>query len=87
MIDCIEKDDVSPVSPHCHEVLETVWCRALSSMFGKRHLYFCPKCRKVIGVSRRKGFGWDEGFGRSLTLKYILISVQKLLVILFIGFL
>jgi len=56
MIECIEKDDVSPICPHYHEALSTVWCRALTSVFGKRYIYFCPKCRHVLGVSHRKGF-------------------------------
>lgn len=56
MIECVEKDDVSPVCPHCNEVLVSVWCRRLSSTFGKRYVYFCPGCRKVLGVSHRKGF-------------------------------
>jgi hypothetical protein len=28
----------------------------ISGVFGKRYVYFCPKCRKVLGVSHRKGF-------------------------------
>ena len=28
----------------------------LNSLFGKRYIYFCPECRKVLGVSHRKGF-------------------------------
>jgi len=28
----------------------------LSSQFGKRYIYFCPTCSKVLGVSHRKGF-------------------------------
>lgn len=56
MIECVEKDDVSPVCPQCSATLSSVWCRALSSVFGKRYIYFCPNCRKVLGVSHRKGF-------------------------------
>lgn len=56
MIECIEKNDVLPVCPHCGKALHTVWCRVLSSFFGKRYVYFCPECRKVLGVSHRKGF-------------------------------
>jgi hypothetical protein len=56
MIECIEKNDVSPVCPHCNQTLLSVWCRGLTSFFGKRYVYFCPHCRKVLGVSHRKGF-------------------------------
>ncbi|MCL6545455.1 MAG: hypothetical protein K6T61_09500 [Bryobacteraceae bacterium] len=56
MIECLEKDDVSPVCPHCGATLREIWCRRLSSFFGRRYIYFCPHCRKVLGVSHRKGF-------------------------------
>jgi hypothetical protein len=36
--------------------LNRVNCRLLSSQFGKRYIYFCPACSKVLGVSHRKGF-------------------------------
>jgi hypothetical protein len=56
MIECVEKNDVIPACPHCNQALNTVWCRSLTSLFGKRYIYFCPQCRKVFGVSHRKGF-------------------------------
>lgn len=56
MIECIERNDVFPVCPHCNEVLSTVWNHTMQGMFGKRYVYSCPKCRKVLGISHRKGF-------------------------------
>ncbi|MCE5249543.1 hypothetical protein LLG96_04905 [bacterium] len=56
MIECIEKEDVTPICPHCSELVDMVWCRSLGSVFGRRYIYFCPRCRKVLGVSHRKGF-------------------------------
>ncbi len=56
MMDCEEKEDVSPVCPHCNKPLSTVWSRRLKALWGRRHVYFCPTCRKVLGVSHRKGF-------------------------------
>jgi hypothetical protein len=56
MIECIERPEISPVCPHCNEILKTVWCRRLTVFFGRRYIYFCPHCRKVLGVSHRKGF-------------------------------
>ena len=56
MIECLEKNDVTPVCPHCNEPLTSVWYRHLTGMFGKRYIYFCSKCKKVLGVSQRKGF-------------------------------
>lgn len=56
MIECIEKDDVSPICPHCSAPIEVLWVRVLKSFFGRRYVYFCSACRKVLGVSHRKGF-------------------------------
>ena len=42
--------------PHCgKEIQELAACR-LESVLGVRLLYFCTSCRKVLGVSHRKGF-------------------------------
>ncbi len=56
MLPVEEKNDVTPVCPHCGKELAKVWCHELESLFGKRYIYFCPECRKVLGVSHRKGF-------------------------------
>lgn len=56
MIECIEKDDVAPICPHCSAAIEQLWVRVLKSLFGRRYIYFCASCRKVLGVSHRKGF-------------------------------
>jgi len=56
MIEMIEKDDVEPICPHCQEPLKEVWFRKLRGFVGKRYVYFCAGCRKVLGVSHRKGF-------------------------------
>ena len=50
------KEDVQPVCPDCETELPKVWMRELESVLGKRYIYFCPGCRKVLGVSHRKGF-------------------------------
>jgi len=52
----VEKTDVVPICPHCSEELHTVWFRKVESPFGNRYIYFCPACKKVLGVSHRKGF-------------------------------
>jgi len=56
MIPAIEKDDITPICPHCQAQLQTVYFRQMSSTFGKRYIYFCPHCHKVLGTSHRKGF-------------------------------
>ena len=50
------KDDVQPVCPHCEAPLRNVWMRELGGVLGKRYVYFCSQCRKVLGISHRKGF-------------------------------
>jgi len=56
MVDCMEKPDVVPVCPHCEAPLTEVWFRLLRSTFGKRYVYFCSNCHRVLGISHRKGF-------------------------------
>jgi uncharacterized protein with PIN domain len=51
-----EKDDVMPICSECSEQLNSIWMREVQSMLGKRYIYFCPNCRKVLGISHRKGF-------------------------------
>ena len=56
MIGSVEKTEVLPICPHCERELNTVWYQNVHGVFGKRYIYFCPECRKVLGVSHRKGF-------------------------------
>lgn len=51
-----ERADVDPLCPHCEKAISTVWQRRIQGVLGRRFLYFCPQCRKVLGVSHRKGF-------------------------------
>ena len=51
-----ERPEIAPICPHCTEALDEVWFRELSGALGRRYLYFCARCRKVLGVSHRKGF-------------------------------
>ena len=56
MVELEIKNDVEPICPHCSTELRTVWMRELTSFLGKRYIYFCSHCRKIIGISHRKGF-------------------------------
>ncbi len=53
-------DDVpgrpSPVCPHCETTLDGVVRQQLDEGLGKAYLWTCPRCRKVLGISHRKGF-------------------------------
>ncbi|MFW6189949.1 MAG: hypothetical protein ACOC7T_05900 [Planctomycetota bacterium] len=51
-----ESDDFRPVCPHCEERLDHLLARKLSASFlSRRLLYCCPHCRKIVGVTHRKG--------------------------------
>ena len=52
----VNQDDVTPICPHCSEELDTIWTQELRGFLGRRYVYFCPRCRKVLGISHRKGF-------------------------------
>ena len=58
----IEDTDLVPLCPHCNrelsEIVATIPSATGSSRFtfGKRAVYACPRCRKALGVSERKGF-------------------------------
>ena len=56
MINVIETENEKPVCPHCEKELNNIYARKSSSSFGVRFIYFCDKCKKVLGVSHRKGF-------------------------------
>jgi hypothetical protein len=47
---------VEPLCPHCEQPIRKIGMRQIESMLGVRFLYFCGECRKVLGVSHRKGF-------------------------------
>ncbi len=55
MIHVEERDDVSPICPYCEKKLHTVYTKRIESFFGKRYMFFCPHCNKVLGVTHRKG--------------------------------
>jgi hypothetical protein len=49
-------DEIIPICPHCSEAQDSIWYRELGGMLGRRFVYFCSHCHKVLGVSHRKGF-------------------------------
>jgi len=56
MIDLREMNEVDPVCPHCNEAQHEIWFKEMKSTFGRRYIYFCSSCKKVLGISHRKGF-------------------------------
>ena len=55
MIQLRENNETSPICPHCSEPLKEMCFRELRGFLGRRYVYFCAKCHKVLGVSHRKG--------------------------------
>jgi uncharacterized protein with PIN domain len=51
-----ENPAANPICPHCEKPIRDLQCRKVESQFGVRYLYFCENCKKVLGVSHRKGF-------------------------------
>ncbi|MBI9073462.1 MAG: hypothetical protein JEY94_17805 [Melioribacteraceae bacterium] len=56
MIKSREVSDVNPICPFCEKELHEILIREIETTFGKRYVYFCAECKKVLGVSQRKGF-------------------------------
>ncbi|MCP5026484.1 MAG: hypothetical protein GY929_09385 [Actinomycetia bacterium] len=47
---------VVPICPHCGEEIDGVYQQQVDESLGKAFMWSCMKCRKVLGVSHRKGF-------------------------------
>ena len=56
MTQIVETESEQPLCPYCESKLNNIYARKLTSTFGVRYIYFCEKCKKVLGVSHRKGF-------------------------------
>lgn len=56
MIETEERQDIIPVCPHCNGQITKVYFKPLAGFLGKRYLYFCSLCHKVLGITHRKGF-------------------------------
>lgn len=51
-----EEFSSAPLCPHCEKEIEEIAARRVESTLGVRFLYYCTACRKVLGISHRKGF-------------------------------
>lgn len=56
MVELQQAEELSPVCPHCSAEVSTVLFQTLKGFLGRRYIYFCSRCRAVLGVSHRKGF-------------------------------
>lgn len=57
-----EDPTLMPECPYCNEPLESILTRRVNGSgsagfrFGKRYVYACASCSKLLGVPHRKGF-------------------------------
>lgn len=56
MIPLKQRVDLIPLCPYCQEEVGTVYFQELRGILGRRYIYFCPRCLRVLGISHRKGF-------------------------------
>jgi len=54
MIEVQENDSIKPICPWCEKELEMILAQKIKTFIGKRHIYYCPCCRKTLGISHRK---------------------------------
>ena len=52
----VQFTEESPVCPHCGTALDGILARRMQHDLGKAFVHFCPRCKKVLGISHRKGF-------------------------------
>lgn len=54
--DVVERDDVSPLCPHCDKELTEVHKRSKGAglIVGRNCVFFCPHCRKVLGFGQSR---------------------------------
>ena len=46
----------NPICPFCSAEINKIYMRSIKSYLGRRYLYYCSNCLKVLGISHRKGF-------------------------------
>jgi len=49
-------DIKNPLCPFCESEIQTIYMREIKSYLGRRYLYYCANCLKILGISHRKGF-------------------------------
>lgn len=58
----VEDETITALCPHCDQRLSTIKTRqvrttgSVTAGFGKRYVYACPACHKLLGITHRKGF-------------------------------
>jgi len=55
MIELDERKGDSPICPHCEKIVKVLHYQQIKGWLGRRYIYFCSSCSKVLGISHRKG--------------------------------
>lgn len=55
-IEVTESSRKTPLCPHCEQEIQRLNPCKVESSLGVRFVYFRDRCRKVPGLSHRKGF-------------------------------
>lgn len=52
----VERNDLSPVCPHCNQQLVEVYVKSkgVGFVIGKSSIFFCPHCHKVLGFGQSR---------------------------------
>lgn len=48
--------DKRPICPHCSTQISKIYSNEIRGVLGRRYIYYCANCLKVLGISHRKGF-------------------------------
>ncbi len=52
----VKETEENPICPHCQNQIKELLSKRIGSAFGVKFIYFCGTCKKVLGLSHRKGF-------------------------------
>ena len=44
MLNLVERDDIDPICPYCQATIRNLAFRELTSVLGRRYVYFCEQC-------------------------------------------
>jgi uncharacterized protein with PIN domain len=51
----VSSPDKRPICPHCQNPITKIYSTEIRGILGRRYIYYCSMCLKVLGISHRKG--------------------------------
>jgi len=54
MLKTLDKECISMTCQHCSEKISYAWVCKVDSFIGRRYVYFCSVCQKVLNVSKEQ---------------------------------